>query len=140
MVRNLKNHCPGLSGEAKDSAPPSFVPADAVKFQRSRIDGKKAWDTLQKVLADISPAAKSAISFMIDTANAAAKEKDPDFDLNKNLFGNLGDDMISYEKAPRGTSVAELNSAPSLFLLGSPNPDQIVAAFKYILLLTNPQG
>ncbi|HEY1489441.1 MAG TPA: hypothetical protein VGF90_00260, partial [Verrucomicrobiae bacterium] len=102
--------------------------------------GKKAWDTLQKVLADISPQAKSGISFMIDAVNAAAKEKDPDFDLNKNLFGNIGDDMISYEKAPRGTSMAELNSAPSLFLVGSPNPDQIVAAFKYILLLTNPQG
>jgi hypothetical protein len=129
-----------IPGEAKDSAPPSFVPADAVKFQRTRIDGKKAWDTFQKVLADVFPSAKGAISFAIDTANAAAKEKDPDFDLNKNLFGNLGDDMISYEKAPRGTSLPELNSPPSLFLLGSPNPDKIVASFKYVLLLLNPQG
>jgi hypothetical protein len=127
-------------GEAKDSTPPAFVPADAVRYQRLRLDGKKTWDTLQKVLADISPSTKGAITFMIDTANASAKEKDPDFDLNKNFFGNLGDDMIEYEKAPRGTSAAELNSAPSLFLLGSPNPDQIVAAFKFILLLTNPQG
>lgn len=129
-----------IPGEAKDSAPPAFVPADAVKFQRWRIDGKKGWDTLQKVAADVFPSAKGAISFAIETANAAAKEKDPDFDLNKNFFGNLGDDMISYEKAPRGTSLPELNSPPSLFLLGSPNPDQIVAAFKYILMLTNPQG
>ncbi|HZC25250.1 MAG TPA: hypothetical protein VE866_18095, partial [Candidatus Binatia bacterium] len=126
--------------EAKDASPPSFVPADAVKYQRWRIDGKKAWDTLQKVLGDISPQAKSAIGFMIDTVNSAAKQKDPDFDINKNFFGNLGDDMISYEKAPHGTTLAELNSAPSLFLIGSPNPDQIVSAFKYILLLTNPQG
>jgi len=129
-----------IPGPAKDSTPPPFVPADAVKFQRSRIDGKKAWDTLQKVLADVSPAAKGVITYMIETANEAAKEKDPDFDLNKNLFGNLGDDIITYEKAPRGTSRAELKSPPSLFLLGSPNPDQVVAAFKYVLLLTNPQG
>jgi hypothetical protein len=129
-----------IPGEAKDSAPPAFVPADAVKFQRWRIDGKKGWDALQKVAADVFPSAKGAISFAIETANAAAKEKDPDFDLNKNFFGNLGDDMISYEKAPRGTSLPELNSPPSLFLLGSPNPDQIVAAFKFILMLTNPQG
>src|SRR6185503_7040909 len=129
-----------IPGEAKDSAPPAFVPADVVKFQRSRIDGKKAWDTLQKVLADISPQAKGAISFIIETANAAAKEKDPDFDLNKNLFANLGDDFISYEKAPRGSSPAELKSAPSLFLIGSPNPDQIVGAFKYLFLLAAPSG
>lgn len=129
-----------IPGEAKDSTPPAFVPADAVKFERYRIDGKKAWDTLQKVLADISPEAKSAITFAIDTANAAAKEKDPDFDLNKNLFGNLGDDIISYEKSPKGTSLAELRSPPSLFLLGSPNPDKIVAAMKYIFMLMNPQG
>jgi len=127
-------------GAAKDAAPPSFVPADAVKFSRSRIDGKKAWDTLQQVLADVSPQGKEAISFIIKTANEAAKEKDPDFDLNKNLFANLGDDFISYEKAPRGTSAADLKSAPSLFLIGSANPDQIVGAFKYLFLLANPTG
>jgi hypothetical protein len=127
-------------GEAKDASPPPFVPADAVKFQRWRVDGKKAWDTLQKILSDISPQAKNAVNFAIDTANSAAKEKDPDFDMNKNFFGNLGDDMISYEKTPRGTTVAELNSAPSLILIGSPNPDKLVSAFQYILLLTNPQG
>lgn len=129
-----------LPGEAKDSSPPPFVPADAVKFQRWRMDGQKAWATLQTVLGDISPQAKSGINFMIDTANAAAKEKDPDFDLNKNFFGNLGDDMISYQKAPHGTTLAELNSAPSLFLLGSPNPDQVVSALKYLLMLANPQA
>ena len=126
--------------EAKDSAPPPFVPVDAVKFERYRIDGKKAWDTLQKVLGDVSPNAKTGIKFMIDTVNTAAKEKDPDFDMNKNFFGNLGDDIISYEKVPKGTTLAELREPPSLFLLGSPNPDQIVAAFKYLLLLVNPQG
>ncbi len=134
---------PGLFAvfpDAKDASPPPFVPADAVKFERYRVDGKKAWTTLQKVLADISPQAKTGINFMIDTVNSAAKEKDPDFDMNKNFFGNLGDDIISYEKAPRGTTLAELNSAPSLVLIGSPNPDQIVAAFKYVLLLVNPQG
>lgn len=44
-----------LPGAAKDSGPPPFVPADAVKFQRWRIDGQKAWATLQKIMNDISP-------------------------------------------------------------------------------------
>jgi len=127
-------------GQSKDSSPPSFVPADAVKFQRWRVDGQKAWTALQQVLAGISPQAKSGINFMIDTANTAAREKDPDFDMNKNFFGNLGDDIMSYQKAPRGNTPADPNSAPSIFLIGSPNPDQLVSAFKFLLVLANPQS
>jgi hypothetical protein len=129
-----------LPGDGKESSPPTFVPADAVKFQRSRIDGQKAWATLQKILNDLSPQLMSGVNFALDTAGAAAKQKDPGFDLQKNLFGNLGDDMISYEKAPRGTSLPELNSAPSLFLLGSPHADQLTDALKSILVLMNPAG
>lgn len=129
-----------LVGEPKESTPPPFVPADAVKFQRWRLDGQKAWATLEKMMNDISPTAANLINFIIDTANTAAKDKDPDFDLRKNLIGNLGDDIISYEKAPRGTTAAELNSPPSLFLLGSPNPDQLAAALKGIFLILSQQG
>ncbi len=122
-----------LAGEAKETSAPAFVPADAVKFQRWRIDGQKAWATLEKMLGDISPQLVGYLNFVIDSANTAAKEKDPGFDLRKNLIGNLGDDMISYEKAPRGGSIAQLQTPPSLFLLGSPNPEQFVAALKGIL-------
>src|SRR6185437_13619887 len=125
---------------AKDASPPPFVPADVVKFQRWRLDGQKAWAALQKVAADISPQATETLHFVIDTANALAKEKDPDFDLNKNFFGNLGDDMISYEKAPRGNTLADIASAPSLLLLGTPNSDQVVSSLKYLLALRSPQA
>jgi hypothetical protein len=125
---------------AKDASPPPFVPADAVKFQRWRVDGQKSWATLQKVLGDISPQASTGIKFAIDTANDAARQKDPDFDMDKNFFGNLGDDIISYEKAPHGSTPADINAAPSLFLLGSPNADQVVSAFKYLLVLMSPQS
>ena len=129
-----------LPRDGKESNPPSFVPADAVKFQRSRLDGQKAWATLQKILSDLSPQIMSGVNFALDTANTAAKQKDPAFDLQKNLFGNLGDDLISYSKAPRGTTPAELNSAPSLFLLGSPRPEQLADALKSILVLMSAQG
>jgi hypothetical protein len=129
-----------LFPEAKDSAPPAFVPADAVKFQRWRIDGQKAWVTFQKILGQISPMATNGINFVLDAANGAAKEKDPDFDINKNFFGNLGDDIISYQKAPRGNTLADLNSAPSLFLISSPNAEQLASAFKYLLLIQNQQA
>lgn len=127
-------------GASKESGAPSFVPGDVAKFQRWRLDGQKAWVAVQKILSDISPQAKTSINFVIETANNAAKEKDPDFDIEKNFFGNLGDDMISYSKAPKGSSLADLNSPPSLFLLGSPNPDQLVSAFKYLLVIVNPQS
>jgi hypothetical protein len=125
---------------AKDSTPPAFVPADAVKFQRWRIDGQKAWATLQKVAADISPQVMSYINFALTQVNELAKQKDPNFDINKNLFGNLGDDVISYQKAPKGNTLAELNSAPSLVLIGSPNAEQFESALKYLLSLANQQA
>ena len=76
----------------------------------------------------------------VASANNAAREKDPDFDIRKNLFDNLGDDMISYQKAPTGNTPADLNSPPGLFLLSSPHPDQLVASLKMIFGLLNSQG
>lgn len=127
-------------GEPKESSPPPFVPADAVKFQRWRLDGQKAWATLEKALGDVSPQIVSSLNYVLAQATLVAKEKDPDFDVKKSLLSNLGDDMISYEKAPRGSSPESVDNPPSLFLLGSPHPDQLAAALKSILVLLNQQG
>ena len=126
-----------LPADGKESTPPPFVPGDAVKFQRSRLDGQKAWATLQKIVGDISP---GTLDYLLKNANENARLKDPSFDIQKNLFGNLGDDLISYSKSPRGTTLAEMNSAPSLFLLGSPRPEQLADALKSILVLMTAQG
>ena len=87
-----------LSFEAKDANPPRFVPGDAVKFTRLRLDFQSGWATLENTLADISPHMAGAVKMMVEFAG---KDKDPNFDLRKNLIGNLGDDFISYEKYPR---------------------------------------
>jgi len=129
-----------LPGEAKDPSPPPFVPASAVKFQRWRIDGQKTWAGLLKMLAEISPQSISGLNFVLDTANLAAKEKDPDFDVRKNLIGNLGDDVISYEKAARSGAAADASAAPALYLLGSPNPEKLAASLKSVLVILNPQA
>ncbi len=128
-----------LAGEPREARVPAFVPTDAVKFQRWRIDGQKAWGTVQKIINDISPQWMNGINFLIDTANTAAKEKDPGFDFKKNLIGNLGDDLISYQKAARGNSAAELRSPPSLFLVGSPNAETFAASFKSIMVYASQQ-
>ncbi len=129
-----------LAGESKEANPPPFVPADAVKFQRSRVDAKKAWATLEKMLGDISPDLAEGLNRLLDAANAAAKEKDPGFDVKTSLIANLGDDEMTYEKRPRGASVAELRSPPSLYLLGSPNSEQLAASLKSILGFLNQQS
>ena len=129
-----------LAGESKDSLPPAFVPADAVKFQRYRLDGQKLWDGLLKMVGAVSQQGLGGLTFAISSAEASAKEKNPDFDIKKDLFGNLGDDLISYQKSPKGTSLAELGSPPSIFLIGSPKPDQLLGAINLLVGLAGSQG
>lgn len=121
-----------IAAAPKDANPPGFVPADAVKFFRWRIDGQRDWAGLQKMLGNISPAALNSLNSVLDIANAAAQQKDPNFDIRQNLFANLGDDFISYQMAPKGTSPADLNNTPSLLLFAASNPDQTALAIKNI--------
>jgi hypothetical protein len=124
-----------LAGEPKDSKPPQFVPGNVTKYLRWRIDGQKAWATLEKMVNNLSPQYGAYLNLMLDGADSRAKEKDSGFDIRKNLIGNLGDDMISYSKAPRGTTAAQLASPPSLFLLGSQKPEVLTAALKGMVAL-----
>jgi hypothetical protein len=128
-----------LAGEAKETTPPPFVPADAVNFQRWRLDGQKAWSTIEQMLTDASSQTVGTLNWILETAGARAKEKDPGFDLKKMLVGNLGDDIITYEVGARGESPAELRSPPSILLLGSPSPEQLTAALKALFVIF-PQG
>lgn len=118
-----------LSFESKDANPPPFVPADAVKFTRLRLDQQKTWATLEGMLTDISPQIAGGLKMMLDFAG---KDKDPDFDLRKNLIANLGDDFITYEKNPRTITLGDLNSPPALYLVSSPKAEQLASAIKAI--------
>ncbi len=119
----------------KDANPPVFVPASAVKFARWRIDGQQAWAELEKTIGALAPGGLASLNATIDAVNALGRQKDPDFDLRKNLIANLGDDFISYQKAPAGNTLADLNHAPSLFLFGAANADQAALAVKSIASL-----
>ena len=116
-----------LVAEAKDSGPPPFVPLDAVRFSRWRLDGRKAWESFESMLSKVSPELGALVQMGLATAG---KGKDPNFDLRSSLFGNLGDDFIVYEKAPRSATLADLNSAPAVFLVGSPKAEQLALALK----------
>ena len=118
-----------FSLDPKEAGPPPFVPADAVKFSRWRLDGQKAWTALETMLVELSPQMGGAIKLVMETAG---KDKDPNFDLRKSLVGNLGGDFISYQKIPRGMTPAELDSPPALFMIGSAEPDRLTTAIKMI--------
>jgi hypothetical protein len=114
-----------LAPEAKDANPPDFVPADAVRFWRWRVNIPSSWATLETMLNNWNPQAGKVIDFIFQNAG---KDKDEHYDLKSELLNNLGDDVISYEKVPGSGSYAELNSPPSLYLIGSPNPEKLAAA------------
>lgn len=124
-----------ISGEGKEASPPPFVAADTARFQRIRLDWQKVLAALESALVEISPQFGGVAKLMFDTAG---KDKDPNFDLRKDLIGNLGDDLISVEKSPRGNTFAELSSPPALYLLGSPNADKLAGAIKMIASLLPP--
>jgi hypothetical protein len=116
-----------VSFESKDANPPPFVPADAVKFSRMRFDIQKALATLESTIGEAVPQFSTVIKMIMDNAG---KDKDPNFDLRKNLIANLSDDIITYEKAPKKQTLADLNSPPSLYLIGSPKAEQVASAIK----------
>ncbi len=129
-----------LAMETKESSAPAFVPADAVKFSRWRLDGQKMIATMEKMVTDVFPDGLSTWDFILKNANEAMRLDEPDYDIRKNIFGNLGDDLIYYEKAPRGKSLAEVDAAPSIFLLGSPNAEKLAASLKGLLVILSPSG
>jgi hypothetical protein len=117
----------------ESAVPPAFVPVEATKFVRWRIDGEQTWKTLQDMLNNISPAAVSGLNAAIDMANANAQQKDPSFDIRKNLFENLGDDLIRYDKAPADPTA----TAASLYLFSAHNTDRAVAAINTVMSLSS---
>jgi hypothetical protein len=124
-----------LATSTKDWNPPPFVPGDAARFQRWRMDGQQACRLLQQVLANSSPQSLNGLKAIIDTAHDAAKLNTPGYDLRTTLLANLGDDWINYEKAPRGNSAEEIDNPPSLWLIGSPNPEQLAGCLKWLLVV-----
>lgn len=129
-----------LAGEARDTSPPPFVPAEVVSYTRWRLNGPKTWNALEKALNEISPQLLGGVNFALMTAGAAARDKDPDYDLKQVLVSNLGDDIISYQKPPRSKALADLAAPPSIFLISSPQPEKLLNAAKNLFAILNRRG
>lgn len=125
-----------MLADAKDSSPPPFIPADASNFSRWRLDGKKAWSEFESLLTGLSPQIGMSLNFIL---GSVGKDKDPNFDIKQALFANLGDDMISWGKAPRSAAPSDIAQPPSVALISSPNPAAMANALK-MLAAISPLG
>ncbi len=97
---------------------------------RLRLDLAKLWNGIEKSITDINPAAKGALNLLFENAG---KDKDPSFDLRKELFGNLGDDIVVYGRPPTGTTPEEFAKPRTLFLIGSPAADRLANAIETLV-------
>jgi hypothetical protein len=119
-----------MATEAKDSSPPPFVPADAVKFSRMRVDIPAGWRLLESTVKDLYPQQAQLLNYVLDLAG---KDKDEKYDLRAELLASLGDDIISWQRNPVNNTLGDLKSPPSIFMIGSPNPEKLAAAIKVAL-------
>lgn len=120
-----------------DAAAPAFIPGDAVKFSRWRIDLQSAWTVLESMLLEVSPQYAGFSKLILDTAG---KDKDPAFDFRKQLLANLGDDIITAEWPFVATNSAGATSAvPGLTFIGSKNAPQMAASLRAITSIFPPE-
>lgn len=116
--------------EAKDSSPPAFVPADAVQFFRWRHDIQKVWAGIEALVNQLSPQFGGMLKMMVENLG---KDKDPNFDIRRSFIANLGDDVLSYVKAPRSAKLADIGTPPTIYFVGSAAPDKLAAAFRTVI-------
>jgi hypothetical protein len=124
-----------LTFEAKDSAPPTFVPQDAVSFVRYRLNMMKSWNALEAMIAEISPQLGGIMKM---TLEAVGKDKDATFDFRRMFVQNLGDDLLSWQKPPRENTIEAMISQPEIVLVGSPDANQLSAALKTLVGMVPP--
>jgi len=91
------------------------------------------------MVAAISPQGLAGLNSVIDMANVTASRKTPASTCATIFFGNLGDDIINYQKAPVGDSLPALSAPPALTLIGTANPDQMIQSIKIVASMVSPQ-
>lgn len=119
--------------DAKDSSPPSFVPANALSFSRTRIDLMRAWNTLEAMVVDTSPQLGGIVKMTVDSIG---KDKDSSFDFRKQFLANLGDDLITWQMPPPAGVLT--GNQPQIALISSPKPDELAASLTLLMGMIPP--
>ena len=112
-----------LETKRADASPPPFVSANVGAFSRWRLDMDAAWKNLEKLLLELSPDVANMIEF---TVGLLGKDKDSNFDFRKSFLDNFGDDLIVFQMPPKGTALNDIGAGPTVVLVKSPNPDELI--------------
>jgi hypothetical protein len=131
--RATRNLLAALAGPPADLAPPPFVPAEALEFDRVRWTASNLPAALNQAFEDFSPRFGSAINFLVDTAHEAAKAKDPEFDLRAHLRAGMGEELIRWDRfvGDAGTN----QSLRRVLVFPSPAPERLVQALRALFIL-----
>ncbi len=120
-----------------EALPPPTIPAIATSFLRWRIDGKAGWKALDDALKQISPQVSSIAQLTLESAGQAF---DSNFNLQRDLANNLGDDFISFTLPLRGTNLSQPTNPVQIQLIGSENPGRLIAGWKAMEALIHMQS
>ncbi len=122
-----------LALEPREALPPPYIPADALRFQRGRVNGARMWKTLEESLNKVSPQMSGLLRLTLETAGQSVDEQ---FNVTHNVAEALGDDFITYE-LPVGTNALY---GGRVTLIGSPRPAALLVGVRAMLALNMIQG
>jgi hypothetical protein len=121
----------------KDAGLPEGIPDGVGSFQRWRIDGAAGWKALESSLKRVSPQLGDLARITVESAGQVF---DPNFNLQRDLVGNLGDDFITFTLPPTGTNLLQLSRSGRVQLVGSPNPARLTSGWKALEALVHMQA
>jgi hypothetical protein len=113
------------------------VPESVASYQRWRIDGPAGWKALEASLKRISPQLSDLARITVESAGQVF---DPNFNLQRDLVGGLGNDFITITLPPSGTNLVQLGNPGRIQMVGSPNPARLVSGWKALEALVHMQA
>ena len=115
-----------LALKNKDSAPLPQIPDDVVSFNRTRLNLREAWSSLEAMVGELSPPVMGFVELFL---GGLGKDRDPNFDFRESFFENLGDDIITVGLPPKSDELQDIANPPSLTMIGSPKAEELANAF-----------
>jgi hypothetical protein len=110
------------------------VPEGVASFHRWRIDGPAGWKALEGSLQGVST---NLANLTRITVESAGQVFDPNFNLQRDLVGALGNDFITFTLPPTGTNLIQLSNPGRVQMVGSPDPTRLVAGWKALEALVH---
>jgi hypothetical protein len=118
-----------------DAAPGAEVPGEVMRFERLRLDGRQAWQTLEQTVTGVFPQAASVLDLLFKTAGPGGQGSD----LKADLLAALGNDLVMQEWAPPTNGPGAGARTQRLYRYASQRPQQLTRTLKALSVFLPPQ-